>query len=735
MAGFPPHPDVPMLYDIPEDYCTNNEAINSRFYSPLMECQGQSTIFLLPKVLIFNDPEQGDQLILKQICINFPCCKFIKFEMQNTTNEGDISKIDEFKQEPVFADEFHSELDIPIVKTEVDETASDNEDSDVVIINGPNGPITLQKGSDLISKCPECNLPQKSSMTEHFLKQNKPFDESLKCDICKFISPTTCSLQAHKRLHENMPPFICPECGREFKAYESLMEHLDEVCFHLAKQVRYRCPAKNCGKIFAQTVTYTVHFVVHILCISKCCLCDRSFSNKKLFEEHQKIHENTEIFEQLYKCTVCHEKDETFTENTFRQHVQWHCTDRSQCVYIYMCKYCRSYFRSTVTYATHLLRCSKREVNEERTHTIKKIIVTICFKCNYHIKMTTNQNVTICPRCGANFLERIMIKNKITDQLKNNELLLNCLLCEKQFNQDDLQMHLTQNECKYQNPVVVLNDDYEKFKHLLKDEDIQLLNTLNKEDSTSGDEIINETAAKDEISDFLKSKEGSSIAEKNLAADPEIELTVKEPTPFLGPYVCNHCNFSNEARKSPDRITVKEESVVLSDSPKSEESVKKKRKKTNLSPRTKKLLSTEPEVEFTVEEPIPFDGIYYCKLCNFSSDNRNNFHEHIVLHRDISTSYQCMECGDCFVVKPSLCKHLIYYHQIHDVDKYFEENNCFDKEAVSELQEMIKLAPCAIRERVEKNQCRVCLEVFKDNLELKKHYRVHGMAFLMLNSK
>lgn len=75
-------------------------------------------------------------------------------------------------------------------------------------------------------------------MSEHFLSDNRPFNDSLKCSICKYIAPTRCSLQAHERIHDSVAPYVCPECGKGFDDWQPLHAHLDDVCFHLAKQVR-----------------------------------------------------------------------------------------------------------------------------------------------------------------------------------------------------------------------------------------------------------------------------------------------------------------------------------------------------------------------------------------------------------------------------------------------------------------------------------------------------------------
>lgn len=92
------------------------------------------------------------------------------------------------------------------------------------------------------------------------------------------------------------------------------------------------------------------------------------------------------------------------------------------------------------------------------------------------------------------------------------------------------------------------------------------------------------------------------------------------------------------------------------------------------------------------------------------------------------TSYQCMDCGECFIVRPSLIKHLIYYHEITDTEKYFSENSCFDEKAIMKNRSRLEV-------KVDKNQCKVCMRRFSNSTDLDTHFRTHGMAFLMRSKK
>ena len=105
-----------------------------------------------------------------------------------------------------------------------------------------------------------------------------------------------------------------------------------------------------------------------------------------------------------------------------------------------------------------------------------------------------------------------------------------------------------------------------------------------------------------------------------------------------------------------------------------------------------------------------------CK-CQFATDSVEAFRSHVILHRTDPDDFQCLECGLCFVVQPSLEKHLLFQHQIKDIKEYIAKNNVCDR---------IKQES----DRVNENQCCVCYEIFDSKLNLDLHFRTHGMAFL-----
>lgn len=520
-------------------------------------------------------------------------------------------------------------------------------------------PTEIKK--EIIPHCFECMEAQPSCMKEHFQEQDRPLHDNIKCKICFLILPTKCSLKAHSRIHTKTEPYVCPECGKDFDEWSNLYTHMEDVCFHLAKNVRYKCPARKCGKIFAQSITFSSHFPnQHLTRKVVCDICGLTLATDLEFNIHNHIHNNRAIPIPNLECFICLE-----TVEKPEEHAKLHCFNPDNRIYVYTCKYCKSYYRSKQTYAMHLLRCTKlllnnqvkREAANEKTEVQCKVLrycktcdCKIQFHCQYKDVKTVGKN---CPQCGTVFgtsPEEIrtlsFVSSPKTKSIKRDECN-KCVLCRRELKRNSA------HHCRYAHPIVLLK----RFK---KNSDGQyVFSTENRND--------------------------------------QIELYKK---------------------KSVEQV--ESTSPVIEDN-------KKKRKRTSSPVKSKKQCAEEIEPI----KPMVFNGEYICNICDFTSKERSVFHDHIQKHRDISTVFQCMECGECFVVKPSLIKHLQVFHLIENVDRYFSDNECFDKEAVRELQESMRMIPGESKEPVEENQCKVCREKFSNELELSKHFRVHGMAFLM----
>nr|KAG5697367.1 hypothetical protein BaRGS_004093 [Batillaria attramentaria] len=153
---------------------------------------------------------------------------------------------------------------------------------------------------------------------------------------------------------------------------------------------------------------------------------------------------------------------------------------------------------------------------------------------------------------------------------------------------------------------------------------------------------------------------------------------------------------------------------------------------------------------------------FVCAKCIFSASNQEEFRSHITQHK-VDNSVQCLECGLCFSVIPSLKKHLFMVHRIRQPQAYIKEHNItlqdLPNELVSHMNQFpplgeqefvinINRAPVVNKEvpksskkelkvlieETKRNasllECTVCYREFEDEAQLKSHMRTHGMAFI-----
>ncbi|KAK0175456.1 hypothetical protein PV327_009204 [Microctonus hyperodae] len=135
---------------------------------------------------------------------------------------------------------------------------------------------------------------------------------------------------------------------------------------------------------------------------------------------------------------------------------------------------------------------------------------------------------------------------------------------------------------------------------------------------------------------------------------------------------------------------------------------------------------TSPSLGICIRQEPPLqdtEGNFKCKKCDSLFKNANSLRDHVASsHRIRGHFLICLECGENFVVAPSLQMHLKAFHGITDPITYMAQNTAYAPDMTDELEAQERIA--------ESNQCHVCMAVFEDKIALDKHFRVHGMAFL-----
>uniref|UniRef100_A0A8V5GP70 Uncharacterized protein n=1 Tax=Melopsittacus undulatus TaxID=13146 RepID=A0A8V5GP70_MELUD len=108
-----------------------------------------------------------------------------------------------------------------------------------------------------------------------------------------------------------------------------------------------------------------------------------------------------------------------------------------------------------------------------------------------------------------------------------------------------------------------------------------------------------------------------------------------------------------------------------------------------------------------------------CRKCGYLASSSADFQEHIPQHRTDESSHQCRECGLCFTSQVSLNRHRFITHK--------------KKKGAGELEQPGPRSPLeggAPHAGDGKLSCKVCGRCFDSQLNLKTHFRTHGMAFI-----
>lgn len=133
--------------------------------------------------------------------------------------------------------------------------------------------------------------------------------------------------------------------------------------------------------------------------------------------------------------------------------------------------------------------------------------------------------------------------------------------------------------------------------------------------------------------------------------------------------------------------------------------------------------------------------VHRCGVCNFSTEDLVEFHQHIPQHRSDGSSFQCRECGLCYTSHPSLARHLFIIHKLKEPASLgrhragggpggvLQQQQGEDDGGLGGLGGLGDEAG-ADEEQGSDKCCKVCRRTFETQGALKTHMRTHGMAFI-----
>ncbi|KAK6623736.1 hypothetical protein RUM43_009589 [Polyplax serrata] len=243
--------------------------------------------------------------------------------------------------------------------------------------------------------------------------------------------PFTCEskdlgfMTLHLKVDHDTRVYICDICGVEFKKRNDLSAHLDD---HVAQEEGdFQCEV--CNRIFSNLRLYRIHKRLHSSQNKSwsCEICGKKYSSRNLLEEHNNTHTGI----RPYVCPNCGK--DFASKYTFKAHKKTHeARERN-----FSCSACDKTFLSAQNLIQH-----------EKTHSESKDYV--CDTCGKGFGSIRNLEVHsvvhsgfkpfICGVCGKAFARKAEIKDH--ERTHTGERPFQCEFCGAQFSQrSNLQSH------------------------------------------------------------------------------------------------------------------------------------------------------------------------------------------------------------------------------------------------------------------------------------------------------
>lgn len=561
--------------------------------------------------------------------------------------------------------------------------------------------------NDKLVTCRECGetVP---SMTSHYRASNLPLKE-FPCEQCKFFNPSACALVAHTRMHSRSVPYICPDCGFYFNSIDSFLVHVKQVCFYDYKTIRFKCP--ECSLLKPSVPLFIEHLKrCHIREVFKCSVCITSSYSARIVQAHmERFHpESTSNVLEGYRCMLC--PNVLVAKQSINVHVKKHVFGLHHLRYVYICKFCKKFASGRMSkFEAHYYDCADRPRTPSPSPSRMARRTSTGPPCGRRSpeKDPLSMEDGEADRLKAEYVPKtkwcVMCR---TTKLNEHSKSLFCNACVSYVNADGSGSGAAddaQSERLKKTEAVAGGRSKRKLKCKLCKQ------LLNRDWSTITNHYLLDHHADFDVGSTAKSREGAAVKSR------EGVVTAGSST-------------APRKRKSS---ALKQEPAVPTTSSCSSTTTSCSSTTTSCSSTT--TSSTAIGASTTVANVAPakmskVECKYRCVKCGFSTNVRNDFHEHIVSHKTQSnTNYQCLECGECFIVKPSLEKHLIVVHKVRDFSEYDRDNRISGSDNDSDDQSKEKA--------VAENQCEVCYMQCDSKQQYDRHIRTHGMAFVAMQSR
>ncbi|XP_025027118.1 zinc finger protein 687 isoform X1 [Python bivittatus] len=543
-------------------------------------------------------------------------------------------------------------------------------------------------------QCLECKeqCKDKAGLAAHF--QQTGSATSTVCNSCPMIMANRCSFSAHQRMHKSRPPHVCPECGGNF-LLANFDAHLKDACLHFSRRIGYRCP--SCSVVFGGVNSIKSHIQTsHCEVFHKCPICPMAFksapsAHAHIYTQHPGF--SNQQSKMIYKCAMC---DTVFTHKPLlSSHFDQHLLN--QRVSVFKCPGCPLLFAQKRTMLEHLKNSHQQQKpKEEPAKKLAPAAAPITPKqgpaeeeppppaskaseSSSSSSSSSEDDPPSSPELRKSKRGRFQRKTELGRRSRSNGWT--CGICHSWFPERD-----------------------EYVVHMKK------------------------------IHGKCVKKFPCHLCERSFCSAPSLRRHIRvNHEGIKRVYPCRYCTEGKRTFSSrlilEKHIQVRH-GIKVTDANRSQEVLATRLGSRNSQVSSRKRKLSSDEGDSCSEEPDSTTppsktpkgnrrSLYHCRKCGYIAPTAADFQEHIPRHRTGESAHQCHECGLCFTSQVSLNRHRFITHK--------KKRGTGEGEAGVPRGGPEEGSPSAAEGNLS---CTVCGKGFDTQLNLKTHFRTHGMAFI-----